>query len=254
MNSRRSSPGVCFPSKAAGFTLIELLVVIAIIAILAGMLLPALARAKEKAQSTTCLNHARQLGLSVVLYAQDHNGLFPSRENAGRWPTQLLKYYQNLNILRCRTDEAEYQAKTRKPIPPGNRKDPDTAFRSYIFNGWNDYWAQIAAANMDNLLHKSIPDTAIRYPSETIMMGEKKTLSDNYYMDLQEGVGNQVDQIERSRHGGRRKKIDDKTTNGGSNYMFADGSARFLKYRNSVYPIDLWGVTDWARTNKIVIN
>ena len=147
-----------------------------------------------------------------------------------------------------------YQAKTRKAIPPGNPKDPDTAFRSYIFNGWNDYFLQIASADMTRLTGKSIPETAIRYPSDTIVMGEKKTLSDNYYMDLEEGIGNQVDQIERSRHGGRRKKIDDKTTNGGSNYTFADGSARFLKYKDSVYPLDLWGVTDWARTNKIVKN
>ena len=80
-------------TRTAGFTLIELLVVIAIIAILAAMLLPALARAKERAKQVQCVSNLKQQGVAVTLYAGDFSERFPSGGAPAGFSASVFAYW-----------------------------------------------------------------------------------------------------------------------------------------------------------------
>jgi prepilin-type N-terminal cleavage/methylation domain-containing protein len=230
--------------KYKAFTLIELLVVIAIIAILAAMLLPALARAKESGRAIFCDNNLRQMGMASQLYAGDNNDTLPPRLTVSRWPDKFYELYgKNLKMLLCPTET------TNTPATGNSTNAADSAPRSYFINGWNDYFKDHLNATdyqsfMSGTYQTGMKQNQIIYPSDTVLLGEKESYRGDFYMDMYAGYGDDfAGAVAQDRHNGRG--IGSQT--GGSNNTFADGSARFYKFGRAFFPLNLWAVGDAAR-------
>ena len=129
-----------------GFTLIELLVVIAIIAILAAILFPVFALAREKARQSVCLSNFKQIGTGVMMYVQDYDDTYPpnrvsylrgggdctsSNQKMITWKTVIIPYVKNLGVYRCPSNPHHNEGDETKKSEPTYPSFPI----SYAYSG-----------------------------------------------------------------------------------------------------------------------
>jgi prepilin-type N-terminal cleavage/methylation domain-containing protein/prepilin-type processing-associated H-X9-DG protein len=197
-----------------GFTLIELLVVIAIIAILAAILFPVFAKAREKARQSSCLSNTKQLGLAVMSYAQDYDEKLPGSYIYEGAPGDLnvlmsfgalcLPYIKNSQIFVC---------------PSGAGVSGWTG--SDLLIPKNSYWAP--DASFCAMVNTKLSLGGIDSPSDSILFFDNNTNSGMWeFVCPAPGTAQAyVDYLNNPAYGQRH--------NDGRNYAFADGHSKWMK-------------------------
>jgi prepilin-type N-terminal cleavage/methylation domain-containing protein/prepilin-type processing-associated H-X9-DG protein len=248
--------------KQRGFTLIELLVVIAIIAILAAILFPVFAQAREKARGTACLSNTKQLGLAFYMYMQDYDETLPEGSNyyyygflsGNGWAGQIYPYVKNAGVFKCPDDPTGSTTINGVTLTPVSYLGNFTAL-SYIpiFSGWEtggSYPAFNAPAKTVLFVEGKGTQTNVADPYESGTSYYSATTDGNtivYTMSngacgyLPDGVQFfQTGAIDNSTCGSNPTPSCvvagwytsyDGVHSGGSNYLLADTHAKFLRPR-----------------------
>jgi hypothetical protein len=202
---------------------VELLATCAALAFVGMVAFPLCASTRAHSDRVGCFNNLRQLGLAALKYADENDSTFPPRRSPA-WPTRLLHYYGTTNILLCPADGPN-------PLTYGPT-NADAAPRSYIMNGWADYFASQPGSPLTNVM----PISALGEPAQTIVFGEKQTESGHFWMDY--WAGDDYLEVDQGRHYASRQNH----TDGVSNHAFVDGSVRLLKFGEAFDPVILWFV------------
>ncbi|MBW3622733.1 MAG: prepilin-type N-terminal cleavage/methylation domain-containing protein [Armatimonadetes bacterium] len=201
--------------KSSGFTLIELLVVIAVIAILAAILFPVFAKARERARQTACAGNLKQIGAAVLMYAEEWDGTLPAishdiTESPYAWTRTLTRYIRSPQVMWCPSDPSFGDATVREG--------------SYVING------DLSAGTL-------LSD--VLTPTEQIYAGEagERMIGDHYH------PRKAVREL--------RQELDPKRHNDGSNYLYLDGHVKWHLFEATLAPINRHRVENTANPNPL---
>ena len=191
-----------------GFTLIELLVVIAIIAILAAILFPVFAKAREKARQASCQSNEKQIGLAILQYAQDYDERFPYYNltiggSSWYWPVFVHPYAKNEQIFQCPSRRGAAQ------IWPGPNT-PTSAYCAYGYSYSGGGYSGILMADVTN-------------PAGSIIVGESYNVHKYNPKYSASDIGAQYAQRSNNNVAGSSGPHND-----GENVLFGDGHVKWI--------------------------
>jgi len=215
-------------SERRGFTLIELLVVIAIISILATILFPVFARARENARRASCMSNLKQIGLGTMMYIQDYDEEYPiyrvARSAADRddkpygWADALQPYIKSAQLYQCPSEDNAYDT-TLRP------SDTDSDYTDYAYNIWiGGYYINDSGSGTKGA---PLRQSAIAETSLTVMFMDWKAGNASNYSDTT--ARNGLEWHNYMRH------LD------GANLAFADGHAKWYKKGKDSYFASVYG-------------
>ncbi|MFP4249487.1 MAG: DUF1559 domain-containing protein [Armatimonadota bacterium] len=233
-------------TRGRGFTLIELLVVIAIIAILAAILFPVFARARDKANQASCQSNLKQIGIALLMYVQDYDETMPgyhNRVNLGSgnarvqgWYDLLEPYTKNEDIAICPQVRPYERTYGRDNLPPGQGFYKRTIVGSYRaaanFSGLQD----VGLTTIWNAYSPGVVLAEVTKPAETLMLtegGSHMQMGQPAYLGFYED--------------GTPREMNEDGTVGGmhyrhnlqANFLFADGH---VKSRSQLMTWDPWEI------------
>jgi prepilin-type N-terminal cleavage/methylation domain-containing protein/prepilin-type processing-associated H-X9-DG protein len=237
LGSHSTRSGTAGDKKQArhGFTLIELLVVIAIIALLAAILFPVFARARENARRSSCQNNLKQIGVGIAQYVQDYDETFPSRKNQAltgvtggddeknSWRRATFSYVKSEQVYICPSN------------PRKNDLARDSTGGSIVIQPGEPRFRRSYAANPRILRDNSgYPIADLRKPAQKIMIGE---MADNDWNDM---IGwNHMDPGWAGPPAQFRACFAGHL--GTMNCLFGDGHVKALKPVAQATPFNMWG-------------
>ncbi len=236
------------PQSKSGFTLIELLVVIAIIAILAAILFPVFAKAREKARQTTCLSNMKQIALSMTMYAQDSDEIFPPGRYYGpnvpvaqAWDDYIAPYAVKSGA-RYYGDKVS-NAYLECPSDTTPRSGTSVNKRSYAVVSWyrpDEAWKQEVTLPSGDAIMSGRAQSEFPAPASTFLLVEMPTpgnrIANNTDVAARGPNGNNTSGYGQT--GGLNSMVGSITIkpshSDGWNYAFADGHAKWMRPETTI--------------------